>query len=260
MISGQPYLFVFSWSNLVFSYPFGLLCLDIYLRFCCFRTRLSCSMGSFQNIKSTTTKMTKHSHCFIFSCVFLLPAVSWWEARARLATDWVPSCSPCHVFWMCTWRQLTRRARGVLGWAPSLPNPFQDDFPISCPADCTLGRDLKSGVSLMFSSVHAKASPGDDRHSQACANGFLSQCVCQAVVFLCCLFDVYLAWCLVCLTQCLACNKSSLPLAWCGNLHGKYFWNSPLPIPSVFPFSRSISFPLPSTIQTFARCEEFSIH
>lgn len=150
MISGQPYLFVFSWSNLVFSYPFGLLCLDIYLRFCCFRTRLSCSMGSFQNIKSTTTKMTKHSHCFIFSCVFLLPAVSWWEARARLATDWVPSCSPCHVFWMCTWRQLTRRARGVLGWAPSLPNPFQDDFPISCPADCTLGRD-RSNLNVTIS-------------------------------------------------------------------------------------------------------------
>ena len=66
MISGQPYLFVFSWLNLVFSYPFGLLSLDIYLRFRCFRMQLSCSMGSFQNIKSTT-KVTKHSHCIIFS-------------------------------------------------------------------------------------------------------------------------------------------------------------------------------------------------
>lgn len=109
---------------------------------------------------------------------------------------------------------------------------------------------MKSGVSLMFSSVHAKASPGDDRLSEACANGVLSQSGCQAVVFLCCLFDVYLTWCLVCLTQCLACNKSSLPLAWCGNLHGKYFWNSPLPITRVFPFSRSTSFCLPSTTQT----------
>lgn len=34
--------------------------------------------------------------------------------------------------------------------------------------------------------------------SEACANGVLSQSACQAVVFLCCLFDVYLAWCLVC--------------------------------------------------------------
>ena len=102
----------------------------------------------------------------------------------------------------------------------------------------------------MFSSVHAKASPGDDWLSEACANGVLSQSGCQAVVFLCCLFDVYLAWCLVCLTQCLACDKSSLPLAWCGNLHGRYFWNSPLPITRVFPFSRSTSFHLPSTTQT----------
>ena len=102
----------------------------------------------------------------------------------------------------------------------------------------------------MFSSVHAKASPGDDQLSEACANGFLSQSGCQAVVFLCCLFDVYLAWCLVCLTQCLACNESSLPLAWCGNLHGKYFWNSPLPITRVFLSSHYTSFCLASTTQT----------
>lgn len=62
------------------------------------------------------------------------------------------------------------------------------------------------------------------------------------------------------LTHCLACSKLSLPLPWYGNLHGKYFWNSPLPIASLFPSSCSISFPLPSTIQTFARCGENSIH
>ena len=65
-ISGKPYLFIFSWLNLVFSHPFGLLSLDIYLCFCCFRTWLSCSMGSFKNIKSTMS-MTKHSQWILFS-------------------------------------------------------------------------------------------------------------------------------------------------------------------------------------------------
>lgn len=112
----------------------------------------------------------------------------------------------------------------------------------------------------MFSSGHAKAAPGDNRLSQACANGFLSQCVCQAAVFLCSLFDVHLAWCLVRLTQGLACSKFSLPLPRYGNLCGKYFWNSLPPIPSLFPSSWAVVFPLPSTVQTSARCEGNSVN
>lgn len=110
------------------------------------------------------------------------------------------------------------------------------------------------------SSGHAKASPGDSRLSQACANGFLSQRVCQAVVFLCSLFDVHLAWCLIGLTQCLAGSRPSFPMAWYGNPNKKYVWNSPLSISRLFPSSHSISFSLPSTMQTFARYEEISIN
>lgn len=84
---------------------------------------LSCFIGSFQNVK-LTMKMTKHSYWIIFSRCALFPAVSWWGARARLATDGVPSCSPYHVCWIYTWQELMFRAKGVLGQAPSFLNPF----------------------------------------------------------------------------------------------------------------------------------------
>lgn len=149
--------------------------------------RLSCSMGSFENVK-LTMKTTKYSYWIIFPCFVLFPAVSWWGARARLATDWVPSCSPYHVCWMYTWRELMFRDQGA---SLDKPLPFQIPSRMTFPFPVLLIRDLKFGVSLMFSPGHAKASPGDNRLSQAYANGFLSQCVCQAVVFLCSLFDVH---------------------------------------------------------------------
>lgn len=193
--------------------------------------------------------MTKHcqwvplSLCSPYSLQFL-----GWGPRARLATDWVPSCSLHHVCWMCTWQQLMYRARGVLGWVSSFQIPSRMTFPFPVLLISPL-KGFEVWVSLMFSSVHAKASPGDDWTSEACANGVLSQSGCQAVVF-CCLFDVYLAWCLVCPTQCLACDKSSLPLACVETYMEDISGTPPYPSQEYFLFSRSTSFHLPSTTQT----------
>lgn len=85
-------------------------------------------MGSFQKIKSTM-KMTKHSHWIIFSRVALFPAASWWGARTRLATDWVPSCSPYHVCWMCTWQELCAGPQASLDKLLPFQIPSRMTFP-----------------------------------------------------------------------------------------------------------------------------------
>lgn len=93
--------------------------------------------------------------------------------------------------------------------------------------------------------------------------GFSVRSICQVVVFYSSLFDVQLAWCLVCppSIQCVASpHYHRLTMEICmENISGTCS-HLPPSMPSFFPSFHVIPFPLCSNIQKFARGKETSVN
>lgn len=162
---------------------------------------------------------------------------------ARLATDWVASCSLHHVCWMCTWQQLTCTgpevsldgvfpSKSLLGWLShflSLISPLEGIWSLEC-LWCFLLSMPKPPQEMIDSLKPVQM-------------GFKSEWLPSCCVSLTSL------WCLSSMVPCMPHPVPSMwqvfitiGLVW--KLTWKIFVELPLPITRVFPFSRSTSFHL----------------